>query len=97
VFLCSQVPSSQAIKLLMQKLRCRRGNNDVSFALELQTKEKRKKAEKQYMIAKKISCTDRGFSSGFFGQMKQVTLLMLIQDGAKYQAFHFKMPSVMVG
>jgi hypothetical protein len=40
------------------------------------------------MIAKKISCTDRGFSVGIFGQMKQVTLLMLIQDGAKYQAFH---------
>jgi hypothetical protein len=38
------------------------------------------------MIAKKISCTDRGFSVGIFGQM-QVTLLMLIQDGAKYQAF----------
>jgi hypothetical protein len=41
--------------------------NDVSFALELQTKEKKreKKPRKQYMIAKKISCTDRGFSVGF--------------------------------
>jgi hypothetical protein len=62
--------------------------------LELQRKKKKKKKPSN-MIARYHALTEVS-PVGIFGQMKQVTLLMLIQDGAKYQAFHFKMPSVML-
>jgi hypothetical protein len=60
-------------KLLMQR-NIEEATNDVSFGITDKGK-KKKKRRKQYMIAKKISCTDEISPVGIFGQMKRLHYL----------------------